>query len=45
MTLMVGTGPFGHRPARTAMLLIPDGRRGPISQTVEQELPQLVGEK
>ncbi len=33
------------RAAGTAMLLIPDRRPGPISHTVEQELPQLVGEK
>jgi hypothetical protein len=45
MTMTVGTGPFGRLPAGTAMLLIPDGRPGPISQTVEQELPQPVGEK
>ena len=31
--------------AGTAMLLIPDPRPGPISHTVEQELPQFVGEK
>jgi len=33
------------RAAGTAMLLIPDRRPGPISHTVEQELPRLVGEK
>jgi hypothetical protein len=31
--------------AGTAMLLIPDRRPGPSSHTVEQELPQFVGEK
>jgi hypothetical protein len=31
--------------AGTAVLLIPDRRPGPISHTVEQELPQFVGEK
>jgi hypothetical protein len=31
--------------AGTAMVLIPDRKSGPISHTVEQELPQLVGEK
>jgi hypothetical protein len=33
------------RRAGTAMLLIPDRGPGPISHTVEQELPQFVGEK